>query len=1143
MNLSTAKATIVLGEQLGPNQMKNGDTIVLRSAASDIAVSGTDYVWSDYYLAPEKPTAILTDECAWILEYDGTDATTERPTFYLRNLKTGKYFGKWTTKYEQIMSDTKDDDAIAFAFVSYTFKKAFGEKECQLRNDSTCELVFTPVSFTDRQVPGGLNMNVSTGVYNIMPKTLYQNCYINVYRAVEEQDPKTDLTNLLNEINNAKYNFLAGTDPGFYDAEAVSTYEQALSDATIVNMNSNPTAQECSEATENLRNALDSVLASQICITEGYYYLVSALPYFMNEQGLEKGLTINDNASDIMWDTFDNTNPDFIWQITGDGSEGYYVQNFGTNKYIGLPDFKQTSTFSSATSVGYTDEASQQIELRNLTSGQWAIIPILWNDSHTMLSSYGLSTPAEPTKETDHARADYVYENIDKQYCWYLRKITDSDFIENLQQLIDNKQRVAELNLLIAQSCELAATTEVLDSTGDGLITKAGGGYNSETSEGDQLLFSTIRRQGIAGSDMYQYLIDNDPATYMQGTGYIQIDLSQVPQSAVSISYNTRGGTEQQQTWGLQERPDAVTLYATNNLEDDNWTLIGSTQMGSLPLPATWSLNLANEYKYLRLNVSTNASGKTYFTLGELQVYQAVVNQELSQYYTVEGMSDKVDALRQAIDESRQKVESKTVTSDDIDALKAAMADVKALYVDTTSLVGYITEAQSLLDAAEIGSEIGQYPNAEPIDALKAAIDAAKDPALYQEPFNKTALDNACIALKAAINDFRMAINKPTVGTWYYIRNVAANDNRKGAAIRPYANDVTSYLVWSSANEDGTIAEAYNPNYLWQLVAIDSTANYALQNMGTGFYMGDFVGTAADIQMSLTPVAYTISQIEGKQFAIVPASSANNKGYGLTACAGSGNKVQPGQGPETNQASAWTFETIDPDMQGITVTSLQRNSINVVTLPFSASNLSEFNEDAHAYGIRKMSQEEADGELITSVELYEKTEIQAGEPFILLIGNLEEQSEATELVLSIPTNVVSEAIASNGLQGSLPYGLGVAGTALSNGKQFTALTHNTRFNPQGGVINTELYTGEVAGTETALTLTISGLNKLPVVARRGDVNLDGKVNATDVVSVYNYILGGEASGITRERANVNGDNLINSADVVAIYNCIINGTL
>ena len=73
-----------------------------------------------------------------------------------------------------------------------------------------------------------------------------------------------------------------------------------------------------------------------------------------------------------------------------------------------------------------------------------------------------------------------------------------------------------------------------------------------------------------------------------------------------------------------------------------------------------------------------------------------------------------------------------------------------------------------------------------------------------------------------------------------------------------------------------------------------------------------------------------------------------------------------------------------------------------------------------------------------------------------------------------------------------------------------------------------------------MTITLAGLNPLPTT-KLGDVNGDGSINATDVVSVYNYTILGTQSGITKEAADVNSDGDVNATDVVTIYNIIIGG--
>ncbi|MGN1213420.1 MAG: dockerin type I repeat-containing protein, partial [Bacteroidaceae bacterium] len=58
----------------------------------------------------------------------------------------------------------------------------------------------------------------------------------------------------------------------------------------------------------------------------------------------------------------------------------------------------------------------------------------------------------------------------------------------------------------------------------------------------------------------------------------------------------------------------------------------------------------------------------------------------------------------------------------------------------------------------------------------------------------------------------------------------------------------------------------------------------------------------------------------------------------------------------------------------------------------------------------------------------------------------------------------------------------------------------------------------------------------------GDVNLDGDLNSSDVVAIYNYISEGEDSGVKRVCADLNGDGSINAADVATEYNLIVFGS-
>ncbi len=86
--------------------------------------------------------------------------------------------------------------------------------------------------------------------------------------------------------------------------------------------------------------------------------------------------------------------------------------------------------------------------------------------------------------------------------------------------------------------------------------------------------------------------------------------------------------------------------------------------------------------------------------------------------------------------------------------------------------------------------------------------------------------------------------------------------------------------------------------------------------------------------------------------------------------------------------------------------------------------------------------------------------------------------------------------------------------------------------------------GEYQGTITATTgvasayADISGAVTAPAFTP-GDVNMDGRVNVSDVTALIAYILGGESGAIDLQAANLNGDTVINVADVTALITMIL----
>ena len=84
------------------------------------------------------------------------------------------------------------------------------------------------------------------------------------------------------------------------------------------------------------------------------------------------------------------------------------------------------------------------------------------------------------------------------------------------------------------------------------------------------------------------------------------------------------------------------------------------------------------------------------------------------------------------------------------------------------------------------------------------------------------------------------------------------------------------------------------------------------------------------------------------------------------------------------------------------------------------------------------------------------------------------------------------------------------------------------------------YLGTITATagETSAYVDISGAVTAPAFTP-GDVNMDGRVNVSDVTALIAYILGAESGAIDLQAANLNGDTVINVADVTSLITMIL----
>ena len=1170
---TTMSARWIVGERKSADQLKVGDTVVIEPASQER--------WAGWYLQAADDThkgyGVMVSEGLGIgdaaiitLEQGPNDIRTDAPTVLLKLMGTDEYvdnhYWDWpgggfhaTPNIEkaapfQLLTcaepapwydATAGDDFINWSNAPWVAKDdaAWDDKSVVL-SVSPSETDFGYVSFSsDSQGWGG-------GDHIILSHWTHS-CQFNFYEVKYEKEVRQDLEELINAYTSSAMDYAGGTDPGYYAQEAIDAYESLLEQAMIICYDGSATDEQVISIGQQLKAARETMLASSNPMSEGYYYIINDMEEAINQGVTEKAMYVNEDRNQIWWGPFKDGDISFVFYVSQykDG-ENWLVQNLKTNQYFGPTD-------------GYTKPFTPAVENTFYTkfvpyegTGSW------YMTTHNGSRFWGMGANGDPSASDESNGPVYGYNGVEirnkphQKWTWRMRKITDQETIDKFMEYKEQADRTSELNNLVKEGSSLYAKLfNFTTDTSEGLIKVATGGADEEPTADNQVTFASIIKEGPEWADRYQFLIDESDTTYMKGRGYIQIDISQTPQSMVSFFYQRRGANQKYPNageWGEQERPAQTTIYAANTLEGDgDWTVIGTLDMSELTDPIIASVNMGKEYKYLRYQVEANKSGGNFFTLGGFQVYKASIDEATSQYSTTEGLKDKADALAVKIDESKAIVAADNATEADIQALRQAIDAVSELYADTTDLANLISECEVLLNGVQVGDSMGQLSDEALATTLRQVIDVARETA-FTSPIDVQVVKASTAAIKEAKEAFMAGLNTFEVGKWYFITNL--DDERFGddGAEDAFCSGSAIYLDKNTPNASITkwglfdrasmsLNANNNPKAMWRFVPVEGTSYYAIQNMYNGYYLGDFAGNNINLPISETPVAYDVAYVGNAKFNLIPKTRSNKE-----------NLVLWPEGYEADvvchvadNAAAWTFvEVVPEEQESIVLSDFAFNLIDVMAVPYNIRDIAEYNDDVHTYAVKKVTQEEnGEGELITTIEFYEKNEFAAGEPCLIVLGDTAKASEFEDydMVIPFPTEFVEDAhgheFVSNGIVGGLHSFSAAEGTAISSGKNFFAVdAKGNAYGAQTGILDLSTYKRAIEDQETAYTLVIPGMAKMTAAA---DVDGNGDINTADVVAVYAFIIQGEASGFTAKAADVNGDGDVNSADVVAIYTAIV----
>lgn len=1170
MMWSKVDARWVIGDRKSASQIKAGDTVVIEPASQAIYagyyIQAADDAHKDYGVMVAEGMGI--GDAAIITFVQGpNDIRTGAPTLLIKLVGSGQYIDNhwWDWGGGGFHATVNEENAAAFQLLSCGesvpwYDPNLGDDHVNWENadwvrkdDAAWDANSVVFSASPNEGDFGyVSFSSDTegwgGGKHLLLSHWTHSCQFNVYAVNYIKGLREDLEELINAYTASELEYAGGTDPGYYDLEAIEAYDDALTQAIAVLTDMSKTDDEVSAATAELKSAREKMLNSSIPMSEGYYYIINDLEETLNYGVTAKAMYVDTDRNKIWYGPFDENDIKFVFKITPNNEETWLVQNLKTDLYFG-PTEGYNSPFVPAVENTYYTKF-------NFYDGTGSC----YIQTHNGQRLWGMSADGDPSSSDEANSFVYAYNGVEiknaphLKWTWRLKKITDQSVLDKFLNEKTQVDRTAELNQLVKEGYALYDNLfEYNVDTTNGLIKIADGGYDEEPSAESQISFSHIIYEGPAWADRYEFLIDGSDTTYMKGSGYIQVNISNTPQSMVAFFYARRGANVQYPNagvWGEEERPAMVLIQAANDAEGD-WTDITRLNMAGLTDPIIAPVNLHDTYKYLRYVVESNNKGGTLFTLGEFQVYTASIDEQNSQYHTTAGMKDKADALAELLKSSAGIVAANTATDTDITALRTAIAAVKGLYADTTELAQLIAESEVLLTGVQIGDGMGQLSDEALATALRNAIEEARETA-FTTPVSPEAVKKATALVREAKAAFLAGLKSFETGKWYFITSLdteRAGDKGAedaycgGAAI--YLNSKTpnaSITKWGLLDNNHNLAADNNPKAMWRFVPVEGTEYYAIQNMYNGYYLGDFAGNNINLPVSEKPVPYDVAYVGNAKFNLIPKTRTNTDNLALWS-----------EGYEedivchmADDAAAWTFVELDPDMQEyIVLSDFDLNSIDIMAVPYDVKGIAEYNEDVQTYAVRKISQELDGDETVTTIEFYEKNEFKAGEPCLIVLGDTTKTTdfEDCDIAIPFPTEVIdhSNDLVSNGIAGSLHSAPAAPGTAVSNRKEFYAVGANgATFAAQTGIIDLSTYKQEIADEQTAYTLVIRGMAPLFKV---GDVNRDGIVNSADVVAIYAYIVDPAASGLTLAEADVDGDGLVNSADVVAIYNEIVAGNI
>lgn len=518
------------------------------------------------------------------------------------------------------------------------------------------------------------------------PSSFWSISELQCYPAKKVTDNKVILSALTDSIADLDRTYVGGTEIGCVSEEALKAYNNAMDEATSLLVNASATQAQLGEAAVKLRSALETLVGSLVMPKDGErYFIVSGYPEFSNLQSVQKAMYADVNV--LGWATLDKNDPRQYFVVTKNEDGTYNYRNVFSGKYIGYTDGDGTKV-SYISTVLTGDPSIKQI-----------LTPLY--DGNFYMSNDRNDLPNHPRDHADGAgAAGYVVQAsvYSTQSEWTFRSAGDVN-LDSLIELYKRKEAAASLSDSLVNAKKLISTIKAPDKA---LITNPAQQVTTNCQwtqdQGD-----TYDVKKMFDGD-YKSHFHSDPVN-MNLTSteeYLQFDLQRNDISNIMIHF-----------WGrddyYHDTPNSLVIKASNTPEDDNsWVTVAELSDG---FPAdvakaeymSPTINMNENYRYIRMIVKRTTTGNPYWNISELMVYGS----KESLYTKSPDMKKAVDNLEEAIATAEDHISNLTVDGTEMTAVNQALSAIDSLLAVSKEVLAEADVAQALYNKLFVTSTDG----------------------------------------------------------------------------------------------------------------------------------------------------------------------------------------------------------------------------------------------------------------------------------------------------------------------------------------------------------------------------------------------------------------------------------------------------